>query len=223
MFKAAIFDLDGTLADTVDSMAYSGNMALKDLGLPQQPYEEYKNFAGDGVDELIRRSLRAAGDADLTHFAEMKTLYSGYFSRFCMYHVLPYEGIRDALQDLKARGLKTAVLSNKPHAQAVDVIGSLFGKGYFDHVQGQMEGIPRKPDPKGALYIAEKFGAAPEECLYFGDTNTDMQTGNAAGMYTVGVLWGFRTREELLSNNAACIIENPREIPGLLDIPKARE
>lgn len=216
MFKAAIFDLDGTLADTVDSMAYCGNRALKELGLPEQPYEEYKHFAGDGVDELIRRALAAAGDTKFVHFDEMGKIYREYFSRDCMYHVLPYDGIIDMLEVLKEKGIKTAVLSNKPDAQAVDVIETLFGKGYFDHIQGQREGIPRKPSPEGALAIADKFRVRPGECLYLGDTDTDMKTGNAAGMYTVGVLWGFRTREELEKNHAMSIVEKPWEILELV-------
>lgn len=216
MYKAGIFDLDGTLADTVDSMAYPANLALRELGLPEQPAERFKTFAGDGAKELVKRCLIAGGDESCSNFEEMQRLYRMYFSKYCMYHVKPYDGILHLLEVMKKKGLKIAVLSNKPHAQAIDVVESIFGKGYFDYVQGQTETVPRKPDPTGALRIAEHFGVKTSECLYMGDTNTDMQTGKAAGMFTTGVLWGFRTREELEENHADWIVGHPTEIEELL-------
>ncbi len=120
------------------------------------------------------------------------------------------------LEELKRRGIPIAVLSNKPHLQAIRVVEELFGKGVFDWVQGQTEEIPRKPDPTGALHIAERFGVSPEECLYLGDTNTDMQTGKRAGMYTTGVSWGFRSVEELRSSGADQIIHVPAEVLKLM-------
>ena len=216
MYKAGIFDLDGTLADTVDSMAYSANCALRRLGLPEQPTERFKIFAGDGAKELIRRCLRASGDETCSRFEEMQRLYRMYFSENCMYHVRPYDEILPLLERMKRQGMKLAVLSNKPHAQAVDVVERLFGKAYFDYVQGQTEEIPRKPNPAGALHIAEYFGVKRSECLYIGDTDTDMRTGKAAGMFTVGVLWGFRTREELEENDADWIAGRPLEIEPLV-------
>lgn len=208
--------MDGTLADTVDSMAYSANLALRELGFPEQPAERFKSFAGDGAKELVKRCLRASGDESCSRFEDMQRLYRMYFSKYCMYHVRPYEGILHLLEVMKQKGLKIAVLSNKPHAQAVDVVESIFGKGYFDYVQGQTEAVPRKPNPTGALRIAEYFGVKASECLYMGDTNTDMQTGKAAGMFTAGVLWGFRTRDELEENHADLIVGHPSEIEALL-------
>ena len=208
--------MDGTLADTVDSMAYSANLALRELGFPEQPAERFKSFAGDGAKELVKRCLRASGDESCSRFEDMQRLYRMYFSKYCMYHVRPYEGILHLLEVMKQKGLKIAVLSNKPHAQAVDVVESIFGKGYFDYVQGQTETVPRKPNPTGALRIAEYFGVKASECLYMGDTNTDMQTGKAAGMFTTGVLWGFRTRAELEENHADLIVGHPSEIEALL-------
>lgn len=216
MYKAGIFDLDGTLADTVDSMAYSANLALRELGFGELSAERFKYFAGDGAKELVKRCLIASGDEACSRFEDMQRLYRIYFGKYCMYHVKPYDGIRHLLEAMKREGMKIAVLSNKPHAQAIDVVESIFGKGYFDHVQGQTEKIPRKPDPTGALHIAEVFGVKPSECLYMGDTNTDMKTGKAAGMFTIGVLWGFRTREELERNHADRIVGHPSEIETLL-------
>ena len=216
MYKAGIFDLDGTLADTVDSMAYSANLALRELGLLEQPAERFKTFAGDGAEELIRRCLRAGGDETCSKFEEMQRLYRRYFGENCMYHVQLYDGILHLLETMKQKGMKLAVLSNKPNAQAVDVVEKLFGKGHFYYVQGQTEEIPRKPSPVGALHIAEYFGVERSECLYIGDTDTDMQTGTAAGMFTIGVLWGFRSREELEENRADWIAGHPSEIESFL-------
>ncbi|MBU9739027.1 HAD family hydrolase [Diplocloster agilis] len=216
MWKAVLFDLDGTLADTLKSLHYCTNRALKYCGLPGHPMEAYKTMVGDGAAKLLERALIAAGDTQLVNMEKITAKYKEVFAKDCMYEVKPYDGILELLGTLKERGIKIAVLSNKPHAQTIDVVETLFGKGYFDHVQGQQEGIRRKPYPDGALAIAAGFGIEPAECLYLGDTNTDMQTGNAAGMHTVGVTWGFRDREELEANQAQDIIDAPMELCRLL-------
>lgn len=217
MIKAAIFDLDGTIGDTVESIAYSANRALRDIGYQAFPVENYKYYAGDGVDELVRRTLRDSGDTNCSQFEQMKSIYKAYFAKDCMYHVKPFPGICEMLSELKKRGIRIAVLSNKPHAQAIDVVESLFGKDYFDYIQGQTETIRRKPAPDGAFAIAEKFAVETGECLYVGDTNTDMQTGNAAHMHPVGVLWGFRDRKELEKNHSEYVIEKPQELIEILE------
>ena len=124
----------------------------------------------------------------------------------------PYPGIVELLEELKGLRAKLGVISNKPHANTVDVIEQVFGDEIFDWVQGQTEEIPRKPDPAGALYTARRLGVSPKECLYIGDTGTDMKTGTAAGMYTVGVLWGFRDRKELQETGAMEIVEEPSQL-----------
>ena len=199
MKKLCIFDLDGTLASTLESMAVAANRVLREMNLPEQPTESFKYFAGDGAKELCRRCLRAAGDAECSQYEEMYRKYREYFSETCMYKVVPYEGIPELLEKLKAAGIKISVLSNKPHAQAVDVVETLFGKGYFDYIAGEQPGVPKKPDPAGVLRILDIFGETPEHGLYFGDTNTDMKTGLGAGLTTVGVSWGLRPRAELES------------------------
>lgn len=213
MFKLCIFDLDGTLCDTLESISHCGNLALKDMGLPQASLEDYKLFVGDGVDMLMRRMLRFCGDEKAAGFDELKRRYTEYFREGCLYRVVPYPGIVKALEDLQEMGAVMAVLSNKQHENTKDVILRVFGEYYFQCVQGQCEEFPRKPDPTAALFIAEKLGAKPEECLYIGDTSTDMRTGKAAGMYTVGVLWGFRGQEELEEAGADEIVLLPSELP----------
>lgn len=214
-YQACIFDLDGTLCDSVESMAFCANRALRELGMKEATVEQYKIFVGDGVDELVRRLLRHAGDEKAVHFEELKSLYMEYFEEGCMYRVKPYPGIVPMLEKLKKEGAKLCVLSNKPHKNTEDVIFQVFGTEMFDFVQGQTDDIARKPDPEGALLLAERMKIAPGNCLYVGDTGTDMKTGKAAGMYTTGVLWGFRTEQELLSSGADCVISRADE---LLDI-----
>lgn len=213
MFKLCIFDLDGTLCDTLESISYCGNRALQDMGLPKAGLEDYKIFVGDGVDMLMKRMLAFAGDEEAVRFAELKESYTEYFREGCMHNVVPYPGMVQALDSLEKMGASMAVLSNKQHENTKAVIMRVFGESYFQCVQGQCEAFPRKPDPTAALFLAERLGAKPEECLYIGDTSTDMKTGKAAGMYTVGVLWGFRGEEELKAAGADEIVLHPSEIP----------
>lgn len=211
-FKACVFDLDGTLCDSVESIAVCANRALRDFGRKEATIPEYKVFVGDGVDMLIRRMLRFGGDEECAYFERVKTRYMEYFKEGCLYHVKPYPGMVETLQELKKEGAKLAVLSNKPNQNTKAVIQKVFGEGIFDLVQGQSDAFPRKPDPAAALYLAEQFGVKPEECMYMGDTSTDMKTGTAAGMYTVGVLWGFRTEQELRENGSDAIVGQAEEI-----------
>jgi phosphoglycolate phosphatase len=214
--KAVIFDLDGTLTDTIASIKYCGDRALAHFGYGPFPESDYKYFVGDGAANLVKRALAASGDATLTHFDEAFELYKKYFAADCMYQVKPYEGIRELLDALKARGIKIAVLSNKPHAQTIDVVETVFGKNYFDLLQGQREGIPIKPDPGGVFEILRQLGLEVSDTLYLGDTATDMKTGKSAGAFTVGALWGFRDRRELEEAQADAIIAKPGELLNFL-------
>ena len=212
MFKVCIFDLDGTIADSLVSIANSANKAIGKFGFKPNPIQNYKKYAGDGAEEMIKRSLKDAGDKNLFYFEKAFNEYKIIFEKECMYEVKPYNGIVSVLNKLKEKGIKLAVLSNKPHDRTIDVVKGLFGDNLFDTVEGMSGKFKRKPDSKGALYIADLFKAKPEECAYFGDTDTDMITGKSAGMFTVGVLWGFRQKSELEENNADIIISNPSEI-----------
>lgn len=209
MYQACIFDFDGTLCDSVESIAVSANHALRDLGLKEASLADYKLLVGDGVDMLVRRLLQRGKEESEELFHSLKEKYMEYFREGCRYHVEPYPGILELLKELKDLGAKMGVISNKPHANTVDVIHQVFGEEIFDWIQGQTDELPRKPDPAGALYTAERLGVSPGECLYIGDTGTDMKTGTAAGMHTVGVLWGFRDRKELEETGAMEIIGEP--------------
>ena len=211
MKKAVIFDLDGTLTNTLKSLWKSTNMALATAGLPPHEIDSYKYFAGNGAKELIRKSLIADGDTELVHFDSVMEAYNRIFEEYCMYEVKPYDGIRELLKALKEKGLHLAVNSNKPQPRTVDVVEEIFGKDTFDLLVGQCEERRRKPAPDGVNYILEQLHLDKADVLYIGDTCTDMQTGKSAGVFTVGALWGFRDRQELVENHADAIIEKPLE------------
>ena len=212
MSKACIFDLDGTIADTVESIAYVGNKTLAHFHLPPIPVKDYNYYAGNGADELVRKMLEAVPGGDQADYEQVRTLYRKWFEEDPFYHVKPFPGIVKLLENLKKEGLKVAVLSNKPHRAAIEVVEKIFGADMFHKVQGQTEKVPRKPSPIGALTIAEEFKVSPKECLYMGDTDTDMETGHGAGMFTIGVTWGFRPRKELEDHRADLIVDRPEEI-----------
>lgn len=212
MKKAVIFDLDGTLSDSIHSIKYSGDRTMEVFGYGPFSVEQYKYFIGDGAANLVRRALAAGGDVELTHFEEAYALYREIFRENCMYRVRPYDGIPELLATLKAQQVKIAVLSNKPHAETVNVIESLFGKDYFDAIEGQKEGLAIKPSPDGVFRILGQLGLSAGDLVYLGDTATDMRTGKAAGAFTVGALWGFRERAELEEGGADAVIGYPLEL-----------
>lgn len=212
MKKAVIFDLDGTLSDSIQSIKYCADRAVEEFGCGPFTIQQYKYFVGDGAANLVRRALAAGGDVDGIHFEEAFARYKEIFRENCMYKVAPYDGIRELLAALKEKGVRIAVLSNKPHAETINVIETLFGKGYFDVIQGQKENVAIKPSPEGVFQILEQLGLSVEDVLYLGDTSTDMKTGKSAGAFTLGALWGFREREELEENHADAIIGHPLDV-----------
>lgn len=216
MKKAVIFDLDGTLVDSLESIWYSANRAIEACGYPEIPLEKYKLFVGDGAEALIRRCLAYSGDVEEQNFEKVFLKYQVIFKEHCMYHVKPYEGIADMLDMFKQAGLKIAVFSNKPHERTLNVVERVFGKGYFDEILGQKDNRPKKPNPSGVYELAEKMGAELSDIVYVGDTCTDMMTGKNAGVYTVGVLWGFRDRAELEEYQADRIVEDAKELTKLV-------
>lgn len=210
--KAVIFDLDGTLTDTLKSIWKSANLALADVGLPPFDLDRYRYFVGDGAAELVKRALIADGDKELVLFDKMSESYRKHFEKYVNYEVRPYEGIRELLHALKEKGILLAVNSNKPQDRTVNVIEENFGKGTFDILVGQSDERARKPAPDGVFHIMERLGLMKDEVIYLGDTCVDMKTGRSAGVFTIGALWGFRDRQELEGNHADAIIEHPMEL-----------
>ena len=212
MIKLCVFDLDGTVLDTVESIAYYGNFALEKHGIEPIPVEQYKYLAGNGIINLIKNMLNFRGCMSEENFEKVFRDYDNAYNANTSYKTKMFDGMQEALDGIKALGVKISIVSNKPHFATNGVVSSLFGEGYFDCVYGQREGIPIKPDPTAVLQILSDMGVSPEECLYIGDTGTDMKTGKNAKLYTIGVLWGFRGKEELLENGADMTIEKPMEL-----------
>lgn len=216
MIKACIFDLDGTLLYTLESVARAGNRMLDELGFPMQPVDDYRYYCGDGADNLVKRCLNKVGGYTTENYKSGCILNRKFLTEAPLYKVRPYDGLPEVLEQLKKNDIKLAVFSNKPDEATAKAVYGSYRERLFDVVQGQMPGIPLKPAPNGALQIAEALGVKPWECMYFGDTDTDMRTGKAAGMVTIGVLWGYRDKEELIQNGADQIIDTPRGILSLI-------
>lgn len=223
MYKACIFDLDGTLTDTLESMTRSVNLTLEEMGLPVITLDQCREFVGSGARKLMERTLKTCGDEELVRIEEAMEIYGRVFAENCTYHVKPYDGIEEMLKELKEKGIYLAVLSNKPDGQARNVIHTFFGDELFEYVQGQKEEIPRKPDPAAVFAIMEKAGVSREECVYIGDSDVDMHTGKNAGVKTVGVSWGFRSKEVLQETGADVIIDHPKELTVIVNNTKSEE
>ncbi len=215
-FRAVLFDLDGTLLDTLGDIAESANAALDRLGLPGWPVEAYRNFIGDGVENLARR-IMPAEQHEPGMLQQFGQLFREEYGRRWTHSTQPYPGIPELLETLTAQQIPMAVLSNKPDEFTQQCVRRFLSRWPFRMVQGDRPGQPRKPDPTGALQMAEALGTPPEATVYLGDTKTDMQTAQAAGMFAVGALWGFRTAEELLAHGAQRLLNHPLELLPLLE------
>jgi phosphoglycolate phosphatase len=210
-FRAVLFDLDGTLLNTLDDIANSMNSVLTHLGFPTHPVETYKYFVGDGMEKLAYRSLpQTQRDEDVVArcVIAMREEYSKRYAE----RTRPYEGIAELLDSLAHRSVVMAILSNKPDDYTKKIVSRFLHHWQFDIVIGARPFVPKKPDPVAALEIAEKLAIPPEAFLYAGDTGTDMQTALAAGMYPAGVLWGFRGSEELIAGGAKVLVEKPLDL-----------
>lgn len=208
--RAVIFDLDGTLVDTIDDLADAGNRVLEDMGFEKHTTAAYKYFIGEGLRNLVMR-ITPDSVSD-TVIDECCVMFERYYAECWNCKSRVYEGIVVLLRALRNRGIRCSVLSNKPHHFTRTCVDHFFEPTIFEHVFGQREGVEKKPSPAGALEIAELMRVTPKECLYVGDSSIDMQTGKSAGMYTIGVLWGFRDAEELQKNRADMLVQQPSEI-----------
>jgi len=209
--QAVLFDLDGTLLDTIGDIADSMNAVLAGGGYPQHDLQAYKRFVGDGIQALVERALPGdhRSEAEISDgLARMGEEYQRRWNQKSR----PYPGIAELLAALEQRGIPKAVFSNKPHRFAVACVDELLKPWKFDAVLGVSATTPRKPDPTGALRIAEQLSIEPAGFVYVGDTNTDMRTAAAAGMDRVGVSWGFRETAELLRSGAQRILMQPLDL-----------
>lgn len=213
MIKAVIFDLDGTLLDTLGDIAAAGNSVLRKRGLPEHEVDAYRRFIGDGMRNLARRIFPPdQAPVDGPELDRATAEYKAEYARHWRGSTRPYDGIPELLDALVDRRVKLGVVSNKAHEFAGECVAEFVGDWTWDAVLGQREGIPHKPDPAGALEAAKIFGLSPTECAFVGDSGVDMQTGSRAGMKAVGVLWGFRGAQELRENGADALIERPMDL-----------
>ena len=211
--RAVLFDLDGTLADSLADLANATNWALTQLGCPTHPLESYRYFVGEGARQLCARAL----PADKQNLVDdALRLMRERYDAHCFDLTKLYAGIPELISALAERHYRLAVLSNKPDIFTKRMIAHYFSPSPFTVVRGQMPNVPLKPDPAAALQIAQELGVPPAQWLYLGDTNTDMRTARAAGMRAGGVLWGFRSREELLESGAEHTVAKPDDVLALL-------
>lgn len=206
---AILFDMDGTLVDSLGDIGDSMNAVLAELGHPTHTLDAYRTLVGEGARELVRRAL--------PHHAahELEDALARYKARYATHLIVtsaPYAGVPAMLTALAARGVPMAVVTNKPHEAAREIVARLFAAGTFAEVLGQREGFAHKPDPSGALGVAAQLGVSPANAWFVGDTDTDMRTARAAGMRALGVTWGFRDRAELEAHGAHRIVDQPDQI-----------
>jgi phosphoglycolate phosphatase len=214
IFEAVLFDLDGTLIDTLDDIGDAVNRVLSKKNFPTHTYSAYRDFVGDGSRILIERALPEKYRNDKIIDACYKEYIEDYSQNYNVKSNL-YDGIPHLLDTLTENGLRLAVLSNKPDAITQNCVNTFLSTWHFDVVFGQRDSVPLKPNPQGALETAKKMSIPPPHFLYLGDTAIDMKTAVSAGMFPVGVLWGFRPLKELMENGACAVIDEPM---ALLDI-----
>lgn len=217
MYQCCIFDLDGTIINTIHSLSRSISLTMEHFGFGPVDEAHTKIFVGDGFKKFVERALVYSGDKELVCYQEAIEVYQKIFQENCLYQIEPYQGMPELLRFLKERQVKIAVLTNKGHEQAVKCVEAVYGKGFFDLITGERKGLKVKPDPEGAFLTAKTLEVEPLKCLYFGDTNTDMRTGKNAGMDTVGVTWGFRSRKELEAFEPKYLIGHPSEIQKVFE------
>lgn len=214
-FKGIIFDLDGTLVNSLGDIADSMNKVLQRNGFPSHELQAYKHFVGNGLKNLVVEALPEASRDEALITECFDSMMENYRTN-CINKTQPYDGIIELLNELANYELKLAVFSNKVDNLTKKVVKALLPNGNFEVVMGFSPEIPRKPNPLGALLISQELNISPEELIYVGDTDVDMKTANSAGMFAVGVLWGFRTKEELTSNGAKYLLNHPLELIQML-------
>jgi phosphoglycolate phosphatase len=216
MIKGVVFDLDGTLADSIEDIADSMNIVLSEKEFPTHDYDTYKTFVGSGLKSLVENALPDSGRDQATLEACFNRMMCVYDEN-CVAKTRLYPGIAELLTELQKKDIKIAIFSNKANELTQKIVKVLLADWPLEIVIGAGGDIPRKPDPTGALLISEKMGIPPEELMYVGDSGVDMQTAENSGMYAAGVLWGFRGMEELLENGAEILVEYPTDLLNSLE------
>jgi phosphoglycolate phosphatase len=207
-YRAVLFDLDGTLLNTLEDLAGSVNRGLAAMKLPQHKVEAFRYFVGDGREEMAKRALPPE-KRDAASLGRLVDFINRDYTLHWSDHTCLYPGVSSLLDELTRRNILMNILSNKPHDFTCDMVSRLLGSWQFEMVFGAMPCVPKKPDITQALNIARSLKISPEEFIYLGDSDIDMKTAVNAGMYPVGALWGFRTADELRAGGAGLLIEKP--------------
>jgi len=215
MFRAVLFDLDGTLLDTLPDIRDGMNRALAAFGLPQYDREAYRKMVGWGVERLAEIAVPSQ-DRDRIDFDELVLALKREYAAQPVAGTTAFPGMAELVGELRRAGVPTAVLSNKPHEITTNIVTEVLGAEAFAAVYGARAEFPKKPDPQAAVRIAQTLGVPPQEMVFVGDTAIDMETAQAAGMYPVGVSWGYRDVEEQWMHGAALVVDDPAEIRGLV-------
>jgi phosphoglycolate phosphatase len=208
--KAIIFDLDGTLIDSLEDIAVCMNQVLEELELPTHKIEDYKYFVGGGISVLVDNALNKNTSNEVKEKVTNK--FKVIYDQKLHEKTLPYDGIYDLLDELQKLDFKIGILSNKPHEFTIEYAKNLFSKYEMKEIHGQKAHIPKKPNPTAAIQIAQSFDVPCEEIYFVGDTMVDMQTAVNAKMIGIGVLWGFRDEDELMENGATFVVKHPLDI-----------
>lgn len=215
--QGIIFDLDGTLLYTLDTLAKSYNTALSRLGFPVHPAESYKQFVGDGARRCVERCL-PSGSFDAETVDRCLSIQRHIYSRTWSDGTIPYEGIPALLDQLANHNIKLGVLSNKDDAFTQRCVNHFFPDKRFEAIQGHSGQIPLKPDPGGAMAIADRMQLSPQQLMMVGDSKMDIQTAQACNMVAVGVSWGFRQVAELKQAGAGFILDSPSALLDILEL-----
>lgn len=220
MKKLAIFDLDGTLLNTIADLAAATNYALEQFGYPTHDTDAYRFFVGNGINKLFERAL-PEGERTPENVGRIRSKFVPYYNLHNADLSRPYPGIEELLNQLQQQHFQLAVASNKYQEATAKLIGQYFPSIRFTAVFGQRENVPTKPDPQVVNEIIQMAGVNKEEVVYIGDSGVDMQTGRNAGVTTIGACWGFRPKSELQAFNPDLLAENPAEIARFLQLPVA--
>lgn len=212
--KAVFFDMDGTLVNSMNDLAAATNYAMGKFGYPAKPTENYAYYAGNGIYVMIERALEP-NKVDKDTLKKIRDVFFDYYKDHCTVHTTVYDGVADLVDTLKSKGIKVGCITNKVEAIAKNIIGHFFGG--MDVVYGQVDGVPNKPDPLLTLKALGELGLDTKECLFVGDTSVDIETALNSGAVSLGVLWGFRTEDELRGAGANYIVNKASEILEIID------
>lgn len=211
MKKLVVFDLDGTLVDSIADLGNAVNFALKEYNLPLRPMDDYYGFVGNGMEDLVRRSMGQKGSDDEL-YAKVRKAFDEHYSAHSNDNTVPYEGISELLKELKNRKIKTAVLTNKAQQYVGGILKKCFPDHSFAAFYGQRQGVERKPHPQAFELLLKELNIEKDACLYIGDSEVDVKTAHNAGVQLVAVTWGYRCEEVIVNAGAEILADTPKEI-----------